>query len=80
MVLNMNRRKFLRKFSISAVAAGAVATPFYLRAKESMEAGVDLTAKELTKLKEDYEKLDNKVKILTKLLLASSGLDIFLSI
>lgn len=76
----MNRRNFLKKLGIGGFAAGATVAPFYLRAKESMEAGADLTVKELAKLKEDYEKLDNKVKILTKLLLASSGLDIFLSI
>ena len=67
----MNRRKFLKKLGIGSCGVGAAIVPFYLRAKESMETGVDLTAKEIEKLKKDYEKLDNKVKIMMKLLFAS---------
>ena len=57
----------MRKFSIGGFAVGASTMPFYLRAKESVETGVDLTAKELAKLKEDYEKLDNPVKLMARL-------------
>ena len=76
----MNRRKFLKKLSVAGCAAGATAAPFFLRAKETAETGADLAVKEIEKLKKDYEKLDNKVKLMMKVLFATSGLDIFLSL
>ncbi len=76
----MNRRKFLKKLSVTGCAVGAASAPFFLRAKETAETGAVVATKEIEKLKKDYEKLDNKVKLMMKLLFASSGLDIFLSL
>ena len=73
-----SRRKFLRMFGVSSAGvalAGAAAA-----SKDKMkERGEDAKA-EIEKLQKAYEELDKRSKLILRLVLVLSGLDIFLSL
>ena len=73
-----SRRGFLKYLGVSS--AGVALVGAAQTVKEKTKEGVEVTTAEIDKLKEDYEKLDRKTQFILKILLALSGLDIFLSL
>ena len=73
-----SRRKFLRMFGVSSagVALAGAAAASKVKIKES---GEDAKA-EIEKLQKAYEELDQRSKLILKLVLVLSGLDIFLAL
>jgi hypothetical protein len=73
-----SRRKFLRMFGVSSagVALASAATASKAKIKEG---GEDAKA-EIEKLQKAYEELDKRSKLILKLVLVLSGLDIFLAL
>jgi hypothetical protein len=73
-----SRRKFLRIFGVSSagVALASAATASKAKIKEG---GEDAKA-EIEKLQKAYEELDKRSKLILKLVLVLSGLDIFLAL
>ena len=73
-----SRRKFLRMFGVSsagvALAGAAAASKVKIK-----EGGEDAKA-EIEKLQKAYEELDKRSKLILKLVLVLSGLDIFLAL
>ena len=73
-----SRRKFLRMFGVSsagvALAGAAAASKAQIK-----EGGEDAKA-EIEKLQKAYEALDQRSKLILRLVLVLSGLDIFLSL
>ena len=72
------RRGFLKFLGVSS--AGVAVVGAAQAVKEKTEQGVEITKAEIDKLKQDYEKLDRRTQLILRLLLALSGLDIFLSL
>jgi hypothetical protein len=72
------RRKFLKMFGVSSagVALAGAAAASKVKIKES---GEDAKA-EIEKLQKAYEELDQRSKLILKLVLVLSGLDIFLAL
>ena len=73
-----SRRKFLGIFGVSSagVALASAATASKAKIKEG---GEDAKA-EIEKLQKAYEELDKRSKLILKLVLVLSGLDIFLAL
>ena len=73
-----SRRKFLRMFGVSstgfALASAAAAS------KAKIKEGGDDAKAEIEKLQKAYEELDKRSKLILKLVLVLSGLDIFLAL
>ena len=46
--------------------------------KEKTKSGVEITKAEFDKLRDDFEKLDKKNQLILKLVLFTTGLDIFI--
>jgi len=72
------RRGFLKFLGVSS--AGVAVVGAAQAVKDKTEQGVEITKAEVDKLKEDYERLDRKIQFILKIVLALSGLDIFLSL
>ena len=73
-----SRRKFLRMFGVSSAGvalAGAVAA-----SKAKIKEGGEDAKAEIEKLQKAYEELDKRSKLILKLILVLSGLDIFLAL
>ena len=73
-----SRRKFLRMFGVSSAGvalAGAVAA-----SKAKIKEGGEDAKAEIEKLQKAYEELDKRSKLILKLVLVLSGLDIFLAL
>jgi len=73
-----SRRKFLRMFGVSSAGvalAGAAAA-----SKAKIEAGGEDAKAEIEKLQKAYEELDQRSKLILRLVLVLSGLDLFLSL
>ena len=73
-----SRRKFLRMFGVSSagvVLAGAAAT-----SKAKIKEGGEDAKAEIEKLQKAYEELDKRSKLILRVVLILSGLDIFLAL
>ncbi len=73
-----SRRKFLRMFGVSS-AGVALAGAAAASTAQITEGGEDAKA-EIEKLQKAYEALDQRSKLILRLVLVLSGLDIFLSL
>lgn len=73
-----SRRGFLKFFGVSSAGFAVVGAAEVL--KEKTKTGVEVTRAEIDKLKEDYERLDRRTQIILRVMLALSGLDIFLAL
>ena len=71
------RRGFLRYLGVSS--AGVALVGAANASKEKVKRGGEVTRAEIEKLKEDFDKLDRKTQLMLKLILALSGLDIFIA-
>ena len=72
------RRKFLKLFGVSS-AGVALAGAAAARKAKIKEGGEDAKA-EIEKLQKAYEELDKRSKLIRRLVLVLSGLDIFLAL
>lgn len=73
-----SRRKFLRMFGVSSAGVALAGAAAASKAKIK-EGGEDAKA-EIEKLQKAYEALDQRSKLILRLVLVLSGLDIFLSL
>jgi hypothetical protein len=74
----LNRRRLLRAMGVSTAgvaAAGAIAA-----SREKIIDAGDAAKEELTELKQQFEALDKRSKLILRLVLLLSGLDLFLAI
>lgn len=71
------RRGFLRYLGVSS--AGVALMGAANASKEKVKRGGEVTRAEIEKLKDDFDKLDRKTQLILKLILALSGLDIFIA-
>jgi hypothetical protein len=74
----LERRKFLKLLGISSAGVGVAAA--IAASKEKIDDGSEQAKQEIEKLKAAYESLDNRSKLILRLILAMSGLDILLAI
>ena len=74
----LERRKFLKLLGISSAGVGVAAA--IAASKEKIDDGSEQAKQEIEKLKAVYESLDNRSKLILRLILAMSGLDILLAI
>ena len=72
------RRKFLKLFGVSSAGVALAGAAAASKAKIK-EGGEDAKAK-IEKLQKAYEELDQRSKLILKLILVLSGLDIFLAL
>jgi len=72
------RRKFLKLFGVSSAGVALAGAAAASKAKIK-EGGEDAKA-EIEKLQKAYEELDKRSKLILRLVLVLSGLDIFLSL
>ncbi|MEL0008031.1 MAG: hypothetical protein VW686_11880 [Luminiphilus sp.] len=72
------RRKFLKLFGVSSAGVALAGAAAASKAKIK-EGGEDAKA-EIEKLQKAYEELDQRSKLILKLILVLSGLDIFLAL
>ena len=73
-----SRRKFLRMFGVSSAGVALAGAAAASRAK--IKAGGEDAKAEIEKLQKAYEELDQRSKLILKLILVLSGLDIFLAL
>ena len=73
-----SRRKFLRMFGVSSAGLALAGAAAASKAKIK-EGGEDAKA-EIEKLQKAYEELDKRSKLILKVVLLASGLDIFLAL
>ena len=73
-----SRRKFLRMFGVSSAGVALAGAAAASKAKIK-EGGEDAKA-EIEKLQKAYEELDKRSKLILRLVLVLSGLDILLSL
>jgi len=71
------RRGFLRYLGVSSAGVALIGAAH--ASKEKVKRGGEVTRAEIEKLKEDFDKLDRKTQLMLKLILALSGLDIFIA-
>lgn len=74
----LNRRRLLRAMGVSTAgvaAAGAIAAS----REKIIEAG-DAAKEELAELKQQFDALDKRSKLILRLVLVLSGLDLFLAV
>ena len=74
----LERRKFLKLLGISSAGVGVASA--IAASKEKIDDGSEHAKQEIEKLKAAYENLDNRSKLILRLILAMSGLDILLAI
>ena len=67
------RRRFLRWFGVSA--SGVALANTIDTSKEKIEAGGERAQEEIARLKKAYQKLDDRSRLILKLVLILSGLD-----
>jgi len=72
----LSRRKFVRYLGLSSAGATLAAT--VASSKEKIQAGGDDAKEEIEKLKKAYEELDARSKLILRLMLVFTGLDIFI--
>ena len=73
-----SRRKFLRLFGVSSAGVALAGAAAASRAK--IKAGGEDAKAEIEKLQKAYEELDKRSKLILRLVLILSGLDIFLAL
>ena len=73
-----SRRGFLKFLGVSSAGVAVVGAAEVV--KEKTKTGVEVTRAEIDKLKEDYERLDRRTQVILRVMLALSGLDIFLAL
>ena len=73
-----SRRKFLRMFGVSS--AGVALASAAATSKAKIKAGGEDAKAEIEKLPKAYEELDKRSKLILRLVLILSGLDIFLAL
>ena len=74
----LSRRRLLRAMGVSTAgvaAAGAIAT-----SREKIIDASDTAKEELAELKKQFDALDKRSKLILRLILVLSGLDLFLAI
>ena len=74
----LSRRRFLRAMGVSTAgvaAAGAIAT-----SRDKIVDAGDTAKEELAELKKQFDRLDKRSKLILRLILVMSGLDLFLAI
>ena len=74
----LSRRRLLRAMGVSTAgvaAAGAIAA-----SKEKIAEAGDSAKEELAELKKQFDTLDKRSKLILRLILVLSGLDLFLAI
>ena len=74
----LERRKFLKFLGLSS--AGITTAAAIAASREKISDGSELAKAEIENLKQAYEDLDKRSKLILRLILAMSGLDIFLSL
>ena len=73
-----SRRKFLRMFGVSS--AGVALASAAAASKATIKEGGEGAKAEIEKLQKAYEELDKRSKLILKVVLLASGLDIFLAL
>jgi hypothetical protein len=73
-----SRRAFMRMLGISSAGISVAGAAQLL--KDKADNGLGITRAEIEKLKADYENLDRRTKIILRVILVFSGLDLFLAI
>ena len=74
----LSRRRLLRAMGVSTAgvaAAGAIAA-----SREKIVDASDIAKEELAELKKQFDALDKRSKLILRLILVLSGLDLFLAI
>ena len=71
-----SRRSFLKYLGVSS--AGVAVVGAAQSVKEKTKSGVEITKAEFDKLRDDFEKLDKKNQLILKLILFTTGLDLFI--
>jgi hypothetical protein len=74
----LERRRFLKFLGLST--AGITTAAAIAASREKISDGSELAKAEIENLKQAYEDLDKRSKLILRLILAMSGLDIFLSL
>jgi len=74
----LERRRFLKFIGLSS--AGITTAAAIAASREKISDGSELAKEEIEKLKSAYEDLDKRSKLILRLILAASGLDIFLAL
>lgn len=72
-VTTSDRRRFLKWFGVSA--SGVALANTLDTSKEKIEAGGERAQEEIAKLKKAYQELDDRSRLILKLILILSGLD-----
>ena len=74
----LERRRFIKFIGLSS--AGITTAAAIAASREKISDGSELAKEEIEKLKSAYEDLDKRSKLILRLILAASGLDIFLAL
>ena len=74
----LERRRFLKFLGLSS--AGMTTAAAIAASREKINDGGDLAREEIEKLKQAYENLDKRSKLILRLILATSGLDVLLAL
>jgi hypothetical protein len=74
----LERRRFLKFLGLSS--AGITTATAIAASRDKINDGSELAKAEIEKLKKSYEELDNRSKLILRLILVASGLDIFLAL
>lgn len=74
----LERRNFLRMLGISSLGVTAAAT--IAASRHKISDGSDAAKAEIEQLKAAYEQLDGRSKLILRVILAMSGLDVLLAI
>ena len=74
----LERRRFLKMLGVSS--AGITAAAAISASKDKIKDASDSTREEIEKLKQSYEELDGRSKLILRLILTFSGLDVLLAI
>ena len=74
----LERRNFLRMMGVSSLGVTTAAT--IAASRDKISDGSEAAKAEIDQLKEAYEQLDNRSKLILRVILAMSGLDLLLAI
>ena len=74
----LSRRRLLRAMGVST--AGVAAAGAIVASREKIVDASDTAKEELAELKEQFDALDKRSKLILRLILVLSGLDLFLAI
>ena len=74
----LSRRRLLRAMGVSS--AGVAAAAAIAASREKITEASDSAKEEITELKKQFEALDKPSKLILRLVLVLSGLDIFLAL